>query len=79
MFLMLNTDMKRGDLVKRKSAYSHKLGGQMNSTVIAEYIGIKWGIVLVVHENSRMDIYLNDGVMTHGSRCDDYEVISEHR
>ena len=48
-------------------------------TVIAEYIGIKWGIVLVVHENSRMDIYLNDGVMTHGSRCDDYEVISEHR
>jgi hypothetical protein len=76
---MLNTDMKRGDLVKRKSAYSHKLGGQMNSTVIAEYIGIKWGIVLVVHENSRMDIYLNDGVMTHGSRCDDYEVISEHR
>lgn len=51
----------------------------MNSKVIAEYIGIKWGIVLVVHENSRMDIYLNDGVMTHGSRCDDYEVISEHR
>tara|TARA_R100000664_G_C2632034_1_gene61116 strand:- start:7 stop:222 length:216 start_codon:yes stop_codon:yes gene_type:complete len=71
--------MKRGDLVKRKSAYRHSLGGAMNSQVVSEYVGIQWGIVLQVYENERIDIYLNDGVLVSRSRCDHYEVISEHR
>ena len=71
--------MKRGDLVKRKSAYRHSLGGAMNSQVVSEYVGVKWGIILRVHDNEKIDIYLNDGVVTDRSRCDHYEVISEHR
>lgn len=71
--------MKRGDLVKRKSAYRHSLGGAMNSQVVSEYVGIKWGIILRVHDNDKIDVYLNDGILTNRSRCDSYEVISEHR
>ena len=71
--------MKRGDLVKRKSAYRHSLGGAMNSQVVSEYVGIKWGIILRVHDNDKIDVYLNDGILTNRSRCDNYEVISEHR
>ena len=71
--------MKRGALVKRKSAYRHNLGGAMNSQVVSEYVGIKWGIVLAVHENEKIDVYLNDGVLSSRSRSDHYEVISEHR
>mgnify|MGYP001159780643 FL=1 len=71
--------MKRGDLVKRKSAYRHSLGGAMNSQVVSEYVGIKWGIILRVYDNDKIDVYLNDGILTSRSRCDHYEVISEHR
>ena len=48
--------MKRGDLVKRKSAYRHSLGGAMNSQVVSEYVGVKWGIILRVHDNEKIDI-----------------------